>query len=71
VKFHERVASWIPAVGGRRFILTAGSGLVNTVLLWFGKLTESGFVTVTLATVAAYISANTYQKVKGGKDAAG
>ena len=68
LQFHERVASWIPSVGGRRFILTVGVGLVDTALLWFGKLSESGYVTLTLATVAAYVSANTYQKTKGVSD---
>jgi hypothetical protein len=67
-RVHQRVAEWIPAVGGRRFILTVGAGLIDTLLLWFGKLSESGFVTLTLATVATYIGANTTQKIKGAKD---
>jgi putative Mn2+ efflux pump MntP len=68
MKLHRQVAQWIPAVGGRRFILTVGAGLVNTILLWFGKLSESGYVTLVLSTVAAYIGANTTQKIKGVKD---
>lgn len=68
VRLHERVADWIPAVGGRRFALTVGAGIVDTVLLWFGKLSESGYVTLTLATIAAYLGVNTTQKIKGAKD---
>lgn len=48
--------------GGRRFILTVGCGLVCSVLLWFGKLTDGSFTTIILGTVAVYIAANTTQK---------
>lgn len=48
--------------GGRRFLLTVGCGLVNAILLWFGKLDTGSYTAITLATVAVYIGANTYQK---------
>jgi hypothetical protein len=52
-------------VGGRRFVLTVGAGLVHTLLLWAGKLSGEQFVMLTASTVAVYIGANTYQKSKG------
>ncbi len=51
-------------VGGRRFALTAGSGIVNTILLATGKLDQTTFRDLILATVGVYIAANTYQKTK-------
>lgn len=51
-------------VGGRRFTLTVGAGLVHTLLLWFGKISGEQFVMLTASTVAVYIGANTYQKSK-------
>lgn len=68
MRLHERVANWIPAVGGRRFILTVGSGFVNAILLWFGKLSSEAYTTIVLATTAVYIGANTAQKIKGKGD---
>lgn len=58
----EVVSDHMQAWGGRRFLVTVGAGLVDAVLLWAGKLSDGGYVTVTLATVAVYIGANTYQK---------
>lgn len=55
----------LDTLGGRRFMLTVGCGVVNAALLYWGKLSDGGYVTITLATVAAYVGANTYQKVKG------
>lgn len=50
-------------VGGRRFFLTVGAGIVHTALLWFGKLSGEQFVMLTMSTVAVYIGANTAGKV--------
>jgi hypothetical protein len=58
---HDTFWRW---VGGRRFTLTVGAGLVHTILLWAGKLTGEQFVMLTMSTVAVYIGANTYQKSK-------
>lgn len=52
----------LPSLGGRRFLLTVGCGAVNAVLLWFGKLDAGSYTAITIATVAVYISGNTYQK---------
>jgi len=51
--------------GGRRFLLTLGAGLVDTMLLVGGYIGEGSYVQLTVATVAVYIAANTHQKVKG------
>jgi hypothetical protein len=60
-------------LGGRKFILTVGCGLVTSILLWFDKLAGSEYATVILGTVAVYIAGGTYENVKGprppGKEA--
>lgn len=52
------------AIGGRRFLMTMGCGAATTGLQWFGKLDPAGatYAMVIIATVAAYITGNTYQK---------
>lgn len=57
---------WLTALGGRRFIMTMGCGVVCAVLVWFAKISDSIFRDIIIATVATYIAGNTYQKVKGG-----
>lgn len=64
----ETLRAWIAATGGRRFLLTVGAGLVNTALLIMGCVSEQTYLTLTLSTVAVYISANTVQKMKGVKN---
>lgn len=57
----------IDQAGGRRFIVCVGAGVVTSALQWFGKLDPSGgtYAAVILGTVGAFITGNTYQKVKG------
>lgn len=57
----------IESYGGRRFIMTMGCGVVATILLWFGKISGSEFVTLITLTVVPYIGFNTQQKIQGGK----
>lgn len=59
--------------GGRRFMLTLGCGIACTLLVWHDKIGDAIFRDIIIATVAAYITGNTWQKVKGrgGQDAAG
>lgn len=59
----------ISRCGGRRFVMTIGAGLVNTLLLMCGYIGEQSYVTLTIATVAAYIGANTVQKYNEVKNA--
>ena len=46
--------------GGRRFLLTLGTGVVTSVLQWFGKLDQAGstYALTIAGTVAAYITGN-------------
>ncbi len=42
--------------------MTIGAGLISTALLVQGYITESGYITLQLATVGAYIAGNVVQK---------
>ncbi len=55
----------IAKFASRRFLLALGAGVVCTVLVWFGKIDGAVFASVVIATVAAYITNTTIQKVKG------
>lgn len=57
--------TWREALGGRRFLLTVGAGVVNTALVWFGKISPEIFRDLILGTVAVYIAGATVHKVKG------
>lgn len=48
-------------LGGRSFVLCVGCGLVCSILLWFGKLTDGSYLTIILGTVGAYIGSTTYR----------
>ena len=50
------------SIGGRRFLMAMGAGIACTVLVWFGKIDGNIFRDVVIATVAAYIVGNTWQK---------
>jgi hypothetical protein len=54
-------------VGGRRFLLTVGSGLVNTLLRWFDKIDQMVFRDLIIATVGSYLTATAVQKWKEAK----
>lgn len=54
----------IESFGGKRFILTLGCGIVTSVLVWFGKISDAVYATVIIATVGAYIAGETTEKVK-------
>lgn len=57
------LTAWREAFGGRRFLLTAGAGVVSTVLLWCGKIDQDTFFNLITWTVGPYIAAGTAQKV--------
>ena len=48
-------------IGGRRFLMALGAGLMTTLLQWFGKLDPAGsaYSMVIIGTVAAYITGGT------------
>lgn len=61
----------ISTLGGRRFLLCVGCGIVTSLLCWFAKITGEVYATVIIATVGGYITGNTWQKLKGGSSDAG
>lgn len=60
----ELFTAWREAFGGRRFIITLGAGIVDTLLFMFFGLPPDIYRDLTIATVAAYIAGSTWQKVK-------
>lgn len=58
----------IQSIGGRRFFLTLGCGVASFVLVWFGKISGSEFVTLTTLTLVPYLGFNTQQKIQGVKN---
>ena len=54
----------LSTVGGRRVLLTLVSGAGTFLLCWQGKISDDVYSVVTIATVAAYITNNTVQKIK-------
>lgn len=59
----------IDDMGGKRFLLTLLSGIAATTLQWFGKLDPAGtsYAILIGATVAAFITGDTTEKVKAPK----
>ena len=53
--------------GGRRFLLTVISGAGTWLLCCLGKISGDVYSVVTIATVAAYITAGTTQKFISAK----
>ncbi len=64
--------SWIDKIGGRKYTMTMGCGLVTAGLQWGGKLDPAGlaYVAVITATVGAYIAGNVLQKKHEGAEEA-
>lgn len=50
-------------LGGRKFLLALGAGIMTTLLQWFGKLDPDGttYALVIAGTVGAFITANVVQ----------
>lgn len=64
----ETAQAWIFHLGGRRFIMAGGAGVMNTILFACKILSESGYITLTGMTIGAYLAANTIEGMKNGKD---
>lgn len=64
----EKFIAWRVAFGGRRFLLTLGAAVINTWLLISERLDSAAYVTLTLGTVAAYITGATVQKFSKGPE---
>lgn len=50
--------------GGRKFLMTIGCSVINTLLLVNGYIDQSTYKELIIATVAVYIGGNTFQKLK-------
>ena len=55
--------TWLTRLGGRKFLLALGAGVMTTLLQWNGKLDPAGlaYVAVIGATVGAFIAGNVVQ----------
>ena len=60
----ENIGRWLSSFGGRRFLLSLGAGVASSFLVWFEKISDEIYRDVVLATVAAYITGNTFQKIR-------
>lgn len=49
-------------LGGRKFVLAVGCGLITSVMRAANVLSDGGYVTIIMGTVAAYITGNVFQK---------
>jgi hypothetical protein len=58
-------AQFLISAGGRRFVLVVFFGLMYSALLVSSHLDGAQYVTLQTLTVAAYLAANTIQKIKG------
>jgi len=65
----ETISAYIAALGGTRCCVTVGAGVIDTLLLWFGKISGAEYVQLTVATVAVFIGAAAYQKAQESKNA--
>ena len=57
-------------LGGRRFLLAVGAGIIATILQWNGKLDPAGtsYAAIVIATVASYITGNVMEGKKNATD---
>lgn len=63
----DLTALWMKALGGNRFLLTVGNGLVCACLLIGGWLNGGEFVTIVLSTTAVFIAAESHVKIEAKK----
>ena len=54
----------ITSLGGRKFILSVGCGIVSSILLWFGKLDANNYTMLIGFTIGAYITGGTIDNIK-------
>lgn len=64
----DKIKAYREAFGGRRFLLVVGAGIVTSTLVYLGKIDVGAYETLQLATVGAYIAANTTERMKGTPD---
>lgn len=67
VSLPDRIQSAITGCGGRRFLMTVGAGVVDSLLLIGHFIDQGTYATLTLATVGVYIGASTMQQMQGNR----
>lgn len=51
-------------LGGRKFVLCVGCGIVASFLLWYGKLDANNYTMLIGFTIGAYITGGTIDNIK-------
>lgn len=59
---YQHIEALREALGGRRFLLSVGSGLVNTFLVAHGLIPAAIYESLIIMTVAVYIAGNGAQR---------
>jgi len=54
--------------GGRKFLLSVGCALITSILVWFGKIDGTEYVSLIGFTVGAYIAGGTLDNIKKIKE---
>lgn len=60
--FYQHIEALREALGGRRFLMAVGAGIVNTVLVAHGFIPAAVYETIIMATVGFYIAGNGAQR---------
>lgn len=60
--FYEHVAALREALGGRRFLLALGAGVVTSLLVMHGHIGESVYENLIIWTVGLFIAGNGAQR---------
>lgn len=55
---------WLRALGGRRFFMCLGCGIVTTILVWFSKIDPNVYQNLIGWTVGVYVAGDTAQRIK-------
>jgi hypothetical protein len=50
-----------------RFVLCVGCGLITSILLWFGRLSDGSYTAIIMATVGAYVAGGVMESTKAAK----
>jgi len=58
------ICKFIESAGGRRFLLALIANIITAILVLAGKIDNTTYATVIIATVGAYIAGNTVEKLK-------
>jgi hypothetical protein len=60
----SELKAWLDAIAGdEKFIMVAGAGFVNALLLWFNKIDQGNYVTLTTVTIGAYLTGKAVESV--------